>query len=78
MIWRCFHCGFIARTKQEAEAHFGDESGLPPLCITWYDMTKKERIAEFQQLVIELEQTREELCKVREELEQSKRVYLKK
>jgi len=59
--WQCFHCGFVAKTLEEGEAHFGDVGGLPPLCMTWADMSEKTRISAFQQLELELAETRAEL-----------------
>lgn len=71
-MWKCFHCGYEANTKKEAEAHFGDEGGLPSLCIDWVTMNDHERASEYQSLTIELEEERKENDRLRSKLEKSK------
>jgi len=66
--YRCFHCGFVAATRAEAEVHFGDESGLPPLCVEWETMDDSERVHAYQQMEIELDETREREMKAGTEL----------
>lgn len=60
-VWRCFHCGFETSDYSEAESHFGDGDGDPALCILWSSMDDAERSHEYQQMVLELNGTRDEV-----------------
>lgn len=60
-VWRCFHCDFETSDPFAAEAHFGEGSGDPALCVFWASMDDAERAHEYQQMVLELNATREEV-----------------
>ncbi len=60
IVWRCFHCDFETSNRDEAKSHFGD-SGDPALCLFWASMDDAERAHEYQQMVLELNATREEV-----------------
>ena len=60
--WRCFHCSFETSDESEAKSHFGDDSGDPALCIFWASMDDHARAHEYQQMVLELDATRQEVC----------------
>lgn len=59
--WRCFHCGFETSDHEEARSHFSDGDGDPALCLFWASMDDAERAHEYQQMVLELNATREEV-----------------
>ncbi len=58
--WRCFNCGFETSDKTEAEAHFGEGEGGVGLCVEWSNMDSSERVRAYQELTMELNETREE------------------
>ena len=59
-IWRCYSCGFETSDKSQAEAHFGEEEGEVSLCVEWANMDSSERVRAYQELTVELNETREE------------------
>lgn len=59
--WLCFHCGFETDDHAEAQSHFGDDSDDPALCVFWESLDDAERAHEYQQMVLELNATREEV-----------------
>lgn len=69
MMWRCFHCGFETSDKNEARSHFGDDSGDPALCLFWNSLDDAERAHEYQQMVLELNATREDVIRLNVEIE---------
>lgn len=69
-MWKCFHCSFETDNYDEAAAHFGDGDGDPALCVFWESMNDAERVHEYQQMVLELNATRDELrakCEVQDD-----------
>jgi hypothetical protein len=67
--WRCFHCGFKTSDEKEAQAHFGDDSDDPALCVFWTSLDDAERAHEYQQLTMELNATREDVFRLNAEIE---------
>ena len=67
--WRCFHCEFETSDRNEAQAHFGDDSDDPSLCVFWASMDDAERAHEYQQMVLELNATREDVFRLNAEIE---------
>jgi len=65
-MWKCFHCSFETDNYDEAAAHFGGGDGDPALCVFWASMDDAERAHAYQQMVLELNGTREELLAMRE------------
>lgn len=59
-LFRCYHCGFESADPAECEAHFGDRDDSAPLCIAWTEMTKDERLTEYQSTTRELNGQRDE------------------
>ena len=58
--WRCFHCDFKTNDHKQAEAHFGEGMDSPTLCMDWADMDHNDRLHEFQNAAVEINQLREE------------------
>ena len=58
--WKCYNCGFETSDKTQAEAHFSGEEGEVALCVEWANMDSSERVRAYQELTIELNETREE------------------
>jgi hypothetical protein len=67
--WRCFHCDFETSDRAEAQAHFGDDSDEPSLCIFWATMDDAARLHEYRQMVLELNATREEVFRLNAAIE---------
>lgn len=67
--WLCFHCGFTTADKAKAEAHFGEDSGDPVLCLYWAKMTPEERGQELQDTVQQLNAERDHSGQLTMELE---------
>lgn len=71
-VWLCFHCGFETADHNEAAAHFGDcddAEECTPLCKWWQRMGEDERKATLQDLILELNETRDEVSRQRVEIE---------
>jgi hypothetical protein len=67
--WRCFHCGFETTDEAEARSHFSDDSDDLALCLSWASMDDAERAHEYQQVVLELNATREDVFRLNAEIE---------
>jgi len=64
----CYHCGYIATTTAEADAHFGDEGGFKSLCVEWSSMPDADRAQAYQEMSVELEGERKESSELRSQL----------
>ena len=64
-----FHCGFETTDHAEAQSHFGDDSDDPALCLFWASMDDATRAHEYQQMVLELNATREDVFRLNAEIE---------
>lgn len=70
--WRCFHCGFETASATEAEAHFGerdDAEEFKPLCKWWSKLSAEERAAQFQDVLQQLNQERDEASRLLRKVE---------
>lgn len=68
-LFKCYHCGFIATNKAEAEAHFGDGEGLLSLCKEWTLMDDAERADAYQEITMQFNQARDEEDRLTAEIE---------
>lgn len=60
--WRCFQCDFATTDRAQAAAHFGDRDDpeeCKPLCKWWTMMSKDEKLEQFQDLIMQLNEARE-------------------
>ena len=67
--WTCFHCGFETSSRDEAQSHFGDDEDDPAMCLFWASMDDAARAHEYQQMVLELNATHEDVFRLRAEIE---------